>query len=451
MNRAVTALYPRRHAIVLGACLLAGAVALLWPAIDNGYLFVNIDSGRHLGPGRNFSVAYPPYYNLWLFPLYEWNLAWLVGLAQAGLAVSLIALALRFVARTPSAGALALTVAALAVGTALPFAASTALPDALSAVGLLAIVLAPQSPRGWRAPLAFVAMGSTLVHYSHLPIYAAALGASFGLQAVVRRRAFRMARFREAAAALLLALGVQMGTNWAFYGRASYSISGPVFVLARLQQDGPATWFLREQCPNPAYRLCGVLDQLPAPSDDFLWEEQGAVKQLGDFQELSGEASRVVAGAVRAYPWETARMLWRNSIEQLGLVVAFAVPTRREEWMLEIAAIYPPVLAALESAKQYEDGYWPAGLGKAHERVMAASALLLVPLTALALRRRESRAAAIFALSIAAGYAMNAIVTGGLSRPVARYSGRIAWLIPFAVLVLAFSLARGLRRSGGRG
>ena len=450
MSRPRDPVAARRRLLHVG-CLTACAVVLLWPAIDNGYLFFNIDTGRHLGLGRNFSPAYPPFYNLWLIPLYALNLPWLVGLLQAGLAVGLIAAALRYVVRTRGVAAPALTTLALAAGTYLPFVASTALPDALTAVGLLAIVLAPQSPKPWRMPLAFVALGAAMVHYSHLPIYAAALFVGVALHGLRRGRAFRFGRFREAAVALALALSFHTLIHLAFYGRAQYSLSGPVFLLARLQQDGPAVWFLRRECPSPDYRLCAVLDQLPMPSDDFLWTETAPLNQLGNFQRLSDEASRVVAGAIRAYPRQTAQLFLRNTVEQLTMVRDFPSPTSRNAWMLKVAASYPPILAALEGAKQYGEGYRLPQLGEAHVRVMAACALLLVPLAALAWRRRQTQSAAIFALSLAAGYLANALVTGGVSRPLERYSARAAWLIPLAALIVALALVRQMRQSRARG
>ena len=118
------------------------ANALLLPAYCNGYLFFFIDTGRHLSLD-SFTTLTPPFYNFLLYPLYVWNLPWVVGLTQASVAAVLIWLALRACLGRVSLRTFGIVIAILTAATSLPFQARFALPDALTALGLLAIAVLP--------------------------------------------------------------------------------------------------------------------------------------------------------------------------------------------------------------------------------------------------------------------------------------------------------------------
>lgn len=155
--------------------LAAATAALLWPAVENGYLLVNVDTARHLAMWSK-SPFFPQGYNLWLYPWYAWNLPWAVAGAQAALVAGMTWLALRLLEADKPVAAASGVVAFLAAATYAPIQVSTALPDAFTPIGLLSLALAPLPERSAsRWALAGVAFLSATVHYSHAPIFLATL------------------------------------------------------------------------------------------------------------------------------------------------------------------------------------------------------------------------------------------------------------------------------------
>jgi amidase len=78
-------------------------------------------------------------------------------------------------------------------------------------------------------------------------------------------------------------------------------------MLARLQEDGPATALLKARCPDAGWYLCAFTDRLPMPANDFLWAPDSPVNRdaAGKPRFLGGmllapEAGQIVAETLRA-------------------------------------------------------------------------------------------------------------------------------------------------------
>lgn len=433
----------RRIGGVVALCI--AGMALLWPAFENGYLLVNIDTARHLALWI-ISPIFPQGYNLWLYPWYAWNLPWAVAAAQAALLAALAALTLRWLGAGRCWAAAGL-VGFLAAATYAPILASTALPDYFTPIGLLAIALAPlPGSRSSRIALAALLFAAAAVHYSHAPIFLATLATSAALYRLLTQCDWK--RFAPAAGALVLAVVMLATANLVFFGRFQYSLAGSVFMLARLQEDGPATEYLRQHCPADELRLCAFVDRLPMDHAAFLWPADAPVQQLGGFLEMRDEASQAVRGAIADHAGEVLQRAAGNAAAQLAVVTIS--PGRADvpdPWFWEIASLYPPMEAALSGAKQFNGDLYKPRLEAAQRWVILVSALLLAPLSALAVRKGLGRAAA-FALTLGAAQLFNALVMAGLSGVENRYQVRVIWLVPLAVAVLALALFQQRQREG---
>ena len=447
---------PRWSAVRTIAALLAAAALLLWAAIFNGFPLIFPDSGTYLGIafGREYAVDRSSMYGFLLKPgvgaIGGAGGLWL-ALAMQTLAVAAVLLAaVRRIAPTLAPGPVLGAVAALSLLTSLPWHAGQFMPDALSGpVLLLAWLAASRDPQAGGAPLLWLAaVAAATTHYTHLAL----LGTGAG-SAILVHRVFGLplrACLRRAAAAMLalaLAAGALAAANGAVLGRTSVSPAGPLFLFARLHEDGliPA-WFSRRCGEGTTPTLCANRDRLPRDSQVLLWG--GARTPLHAAVWHGDDATRwrwidemAIAnrGAAADHPVAFMRSAARGTSHQLFAFAALddecpggcTSPAGGVAYIL--AKHRPETLAALRASRQARDTTGRA-LVRAVTTPVALVSLLLLPVAlTLAWRRRDSEAAALLA-TVAAGLLVNAALAGALSDVHDRYQSRVVWLAPFALL-----------------
>jgi hypothetical protein len=331
--------------------------------------------------------------------------------------------------------------AALALLTSASWTVATLMPDAFTALAPLCLLLLgigrlSRVEAGWVTLLGALGVA---VHLSHLPTALALVV----LVALVTRRPGPILR---AAAPLALALTFLVTSNLLAFGRATLSPHGAVFLLARLQDDGPAAATIRARCPDAGWHLCAFADRMPMDSDTFLWDGTSPLNRNADGSPRpmggvagAAEAREIVAATLRDHPVEVALAMLRNTLRQLTLNDAadtlgndhLALSARRG-----IAAAVPGELAAFDAALQMR-GELPARAAPflaPHLPVLLASLAVAFVLLWRAVRAGERARAGLLAGALVALLA-NAAAAGALSRPHDRYQARIAWLLPLVVLV----------------
>ncbi len=420
--------------------IIAGAQLLAWPALMNGYPLVFIDTVSYLNHTTlpelpwDKTQAYGPFLHL-----FHWRRSlWPAVAAQTLIASHLLWLAQRMAHGEATPGWHLLLCLGLALLTAAPWFLATLMPDGFTTLAPLCLLLLAAG-RLSRAEAAWVTLLGSLgiaAHLSHLPTAVALLA----LIALVMRRPAPVLR---ATLSVGLAVAFLMASNLVGFGRATLSPHGAVFLLARLQADGPAAAVLRAHCPAAGWHLCAFADRLPMDSDEFLWDSASPLNRNADGspRPMGGvagatEAREILATTLRERPLAVVRAMLGNMIRQLGMTrvgdmlgnAHLALSARRP-----IATAFPPrELAAFEDGAQMR-GELPARAGPflaPHLPVLLLAALLS-PLLAWHLRHDHPRllllTGALLALLI------NAAVAGGLSGPHHRYQARIAWLLPLAV------------------
>ena len=346
--------------------------------------------------------------------------------------------------------------AATALLTGLPWYAAYAMPDLLGALVIAYYAVVAAAPRRLGAPaawtLAALATYAVLGHYGHVPL-AAGLAA---VAAVLRWRRMDLAAAAMLAGPVLVAVLVNVATS-AVLERAAAppapasaqdAAAPPApssalpssglpsaaprrlpILLARSIEDGPALRHLREACAENLYATCDLFDQLPRTATALLWGPDG-IRTLSAAQMavLRAEEMRIVLGATRAYPAAQAGAFAQNiglQLARVGVDQHFAAPA-------------PP---GGESAVQ------PAALMLADRTIPLVTALAALALLWRAATGRLDAGLRPALWVLAAGLAANAVIYGGLSYPVDRYQGRIAWLIP---ALLALDLVTGGRTRRAR-
>lgn len=431
-----------RGAAEAGAILL-GAVLLVWPAALNGYPLVFIDTVSYLNHTTlpelpwDKTQAYGPFLHL-----FHWQVSLWPAMAAQGLIASHLAwLAQRMARGAATPRAHLLVCGALAALTSAPWFLATLMPDALTALAPLCLVLLAFGGLS-RAEAAWIALVGALAvaaHLSHLPT-------ALALLVLVALLARRPAPVLRAALPFALAVAFLLAANAASFGRATLSPHGASFLLARLQADGPAAEVIRDRCPEAGWHLCAFADRMPMDSDEFLWdpgsplnlEADGSPRAMGGMRGAA-EAGEIVAATLRDRPLEVAAAMLRNALAQLALVRVgdtlgnehLAASARRP-----IEGAFPPrELAAFDAALQMRGEL----AARAAPFLLPHLPVLLLSVAAapwLLWRARSVQRGALLAGALLA-LLSNAVATGALSKPHHRYEARIVWLLPLAVLLAA--------------
>ncbi len=176
--------------------------------------------------------------------------------------------------------------AALAVGTSLPWIASFAMPDIFAAVLIMAATLLlfyRDRLRRWEHVCVWLLLfASILFHGSHSLLMLALLPVAFGLGWLLKMDAYSLKRFAGMAlVAVAVATLAAAGYAAAIQAKTGDEFRRPPFMIARVLADGPGRAYLRYSCPRGAH--LGVLP-LPRP----------AAGHRGSYPLVSGKGRRGV-------------------------------------------------------------------------------------------------------------------------------------------------------------
>ncbi len=325
--------------------------------------------------------------------------------------------------------------AAAAAVTPMPFMASFAMPDVLGAIPVLFAMLLVRGWDGLTRPsqiaLVLVTAFATVSHYGNIPLAGACIVLAVAIRLATNRRDGWTVGL--AVTPVVLVLGFNAALGRLIYSEASVTPQRVPVLLARSIEDGPARWYLEENCATEAYAICELFDTFPAHVGKILWANGGIEDAPPELKRrIRAEESIILQRAVARYPFAQARSVMRNSVRQLVLVGTdnFTIG--------EVMQLAPHDFRLIRDQSVARDLL--DAMGTAHVLSYAAGAAGL--LAFLVVGRPSSGQWAMIAV-LGCGVLINAAVFGGLSAPVDRYQNRVAWLVfVFAALFWAEWLAR---------
>ena len=438
-----------KPAIFLPAIAL-GLVALMAPALANGFPLVFHDTGAylarafdsHLEPGRG------PFYGFLIAVTGGRYSLWPVIAVQAAATLWLLSLTLRLHGFGGGKSA-ALAALGLAASSTAAWGVATVMPDAFAPLTVLAwyvLTFDAGRMRPWEiAGVAALLLLSALVHMTHLAL---ALGLALcpGTIVMIRRPEFSrgalLAASMPVAALILLPL-----VNGAVSGRYGLTPGGQTFVFGRMLQSGLVARYLDDHCPLPGLRLCGYRGTLPATADAWIWDTDSPFQRLGGWNGYADEMGRIAVGSLADHPGANLRAAAEATGEQF-LRVGTGEDIGNEYWHTarEIELRLPASGPAFVAGLQHNDrlGLITAGLNRLYVPLTLAATATLATLLLLARHRALPWRLPATVLIALAG---NAFLCGVFSGPHDRYQGRMAWLAIFAVMVSALDIlaARRLR------
>jgi hypothetical protein len=279
------------------------------------------------------------------------------------------------------------------------------------------------------------------------------LGAGLVLAAIVYkaiairpRRSWPHANVRFAAVALGLGILIIAASNFVYTQKVFISRAGPVFVFARVLQDGIVMRLLDDTCPQSHYKLCAYKDDLPRTADQWLWGTDSPFQKLDRFTGTTTEAQRILWDSVKRYPLIHLAAASNDAARQF---TTFRTGDQIEpqQWVLysDLDRLIPNQMRAYLSARQQRNGFnfAPINWVQVPFGWLSICVSILAFGGALYFGARSSAVLLGFVLVALIG---NAVVCGALSNPHDRYQSRLIWIVPFALALLAAQTPIALRQ-----
>ena len=422
---------------------------LMWPAFWNGFPIMFADTGGYLARPFEGTLAFgrSAFYGAFLAGGLALDF-WPNVIAQAAICVFVLIVALR----AHGFGrplTVTLVVLALAALTGLPFYATQLVPDVFVAPGVLALyllafrhaVIGPAARFGLVAIIAFAVA-------SHMTILALAL-VMLGAFAILRAIPHPLPRPSLALPAGALVAGTVLALvfNFAIAGQLRFTPGGTSFLFGRLIQDGIVPRYLAEHCPNESIRLCAYRGEMADTADGWLWGNDTPFWKLGGPEGNAEEERRIILETLRLYPLQHIRTALCATFDQffMARTMTSLSPYDNHHTMATFSKLAPELMPRLAAARQQREGALDlSAFNIVHLPVGFIAVALLPVIIVLSARRRLSREAAAFALTVLLALLANAAISGIFSNPVDRYQSRLLWLAPLSVAMAGLAAAATL-------
>jgi hypothetical protein len=427
----------------------AAVLMLLAPALWNGFPLLQFDTGGYFARWHEGKLeeSRSTIYGAFLQFL-SWPDFWPVVAAQTLITVWIFWLLLRShdLGRRPRV--LTITVAALSILSALPWLTSQLITDIMAGLAVLALYLV--MVRGdalmrWEriGLMAFIAF-AVATHNATLAVLMllVAVGLVFAL---FDRRLVPLMGVGRGALALALGAGLLVSMNYVVSGKVAWTPGGIALMFGRMLNEGIAQRYLTEHCPDPRFKLCDHISELPNDADVFFWGE-GLFDRLGRFKAMNVEMATIVVESLAAYPWLQIKGAVAATARQLVMVnTGYGVNTEVWHTYGMIGRYAPQMEPAMDAAHQQHHDLNFTAMNLVHVPAAYLAMLLLLPIIML----RNERIFHLQRLACTVAFALmaNAFVCGALSNPHDRYGARMAWL---AVLVVLLAPWRADSKSGSK-
>lgn len=427
-----------------------GTLLIMAPALMNGFPLVFSDTGTYLLSAFEGVVpADRPYWYGGFIRLTSFNGAWLMGVvaAQALLCALYAQAVMRMLLHGPELWKTLLFFCAIAGPlTGLGWYAGQLMPDVLTPIGGMAMLLLLIGERSWMERIAHILV-ITLCAWCHssnlliLPI------AGICVIAAVAGRSWATWRgpIMRWSIATVCAWGGLYFANGAIDGKPYLSRGSHVFLMGRLIDTGMLEPLLREECQTHHWNICAHADSLPSTGRQFLWRGNSPLHEMGGWDATSAEFGEVTRAsfATPARLWDHTKASIASTADQLTRWhLGYEIESK---WYRDpgsppatmIAKHLPHELAAFNGAMQ-QGGRGELSLRWPNIGYRIVLSLSLIVLAAWAWKRaRPGRKEEVpFVIMAIATVLVGAWVCASLSEVDARYLARVSWLLPLSATII---------------
>ena len=243
----------------------------------------------------------------------------------------------------------------------------------------------------------------------------------------------------------LLGVALVMLSGLIGFGKASISPKHYPLALARAVDNGPARWYLQEECKDPRrYAICEIYGtRIPLTVHEMLWSKDSLVTRASTEQldRIRAQERKILIETTKRYPLQQLYLIAHDVPEQL---IVFRLNYFRYDSEVVRNAAGDIILHTPKGDAQQSTLY--AGLEALNDMMAAIGALALLWMW------RKMNAAQRWAVAIMlTGLLANAAVCAIFSGVASRYQARVVWMIPWLALGIGWSLFRAGGLSTMRG
>ena len=250
------------------------------------------------------------------------------------------------------------------------------------------------------------------------------------------------------------------GLHAALGGDFVISRAAPAFLMGRLSETGILEKFLDRNCDDQqAYSLCAYRDSLPTTASGFMWNTRSPMNLTSGWNAHLDEYRSVIGQVLttpRYYSYlasESVQATFRqltHALHSTGAPPACGVDTPPYTQVQQFKNGYEvkEYLSSMQNLRQLDFTALNERLPVIHVLSLIA---LLIGLAQPGIRRAVGPTGIMLLVLVGLMLVANAFVTGNLANVPDRLQVRMAWLLPFAALLLVVQhgpdvVVAGLRR-----
>lgn len=462
-------LYTRNAFWLRAAFVVAGALALLWTPLWNGYPFVYTDSGTYIFSG---AIMYVPLdrsigYGVFLYRLNLFNSLWGVAGLQALVAsylmfrvAELVLDALPFVLRPWISFAIViLTALTTTVSTFVGFISPDIFTSWLFLGGIVFLLSAQLYERVVAGGLIALALWA---HNSH-PALGLAMILLLALVILVLPpwRARLAPRVMALCGLVVLTLFGIVAVNFYLHAGITLGRGGTTILLNRFVASGVLSQTLETYCGEQTWILCNYQARLskthPQP-DWYLWGADSPINQVG-WDKNEAEQRALLVSALRCCAARIAMTSAAEAWNQFWRAPSGThIVALGDEWNVvqAIRRLYPHEVDVFQHSGQQTKKQPPLLLLPwSEESVQWVGLALLLALLAFSIYQKETKLVFLIG-ALLVFLVLNAALVGAVNGASGRYQARIVWLVPYwtyialAYLGYSFAARRGWQFSNSQ-
>jgi hypothetical protein len=310
--------------------------------------------------------------------------------------------------------------------------ADAAVPDILAGVTICIFALLGtylnRLSGGVRMTLTLVGAFAIASHSSHPPLALGMFILALITTVFARPRVEQRSRlFGWLLAPLVLGIAATIVSGFIGFGEMSIAPKRYPIALARSLEDGPARWYLEQNCASRHYAVCEVFGKdFPLGVSEFLWGEHGLRYRASPEQmdRIRAEESEIVLRAAETYPYTQAAHTLKNIGRQL---IHFSLTGTRFNQLFLFDAEGKPYLEALPDVRGW--------VLRVVEVLSFLSTFICVGWMFWNFQRLRDDARTLLQL-VTAGILGNAVICAAFSGVADRYQARVIWVLPMACIAL---------------
>lgn len=225
---------------------------------------------------------------------------------------------------------------------------------------------------------------------------------------------------------------------------SAFSKSKHVFFMGALVEHGIAKTYLDEYCPEHDYKLCAYKEQLPSKGYDFLWNPQSPFYKIGGWENTKEEFDSIIFTTLTTpkYIFIHIQASLKATLEQL---LQFGIGDGngvflKQTLLYQRVGTYFGLSQQAQYAKSLQNKNKLSLLNSYNDFLQCIIGLsFLAALFILFNYKKYKPTILIFFVLLMLALILNAWSCGTFANALDRLGAKVIWLLPFGVLLVAFS------------